>query len=63
MLLSGNTDCLDQFAFDIDIRENGVSTGTAPIINGCGEYTYEISSTGPGRNERRLVSYRCFRSR
>ncbi|WP_044103831.1 zinc metalloprotease, partial [Neolewinella persica] len=42
MLLVGNVACLDVFNFEITVQDNDPSNG--PIIDGCGSFTYSISS-------------------
>ncbi|TXF89114.1 hypothetical protein FUA23_11405, partial [Neolewinella aurantiaca] len=43
MILVGNVACLDAFGFEIIVQDSDPSNG--PIIDGCGEFNYMISST------------------
>jgi hypothetical protein len=45
MLLVGNVACLDVFNWDIVVQDSDPSNG--PIVDGCGSFTYSISSVDP----------------
>ncbi|MEO0731751.1 MAG: T9SS type A sorting domain-containing protein, partial [Bacteroidota bacterium] len=42
MLLRGDTECLDVFGFDIVVNDDDPSNG--PIVDGCGRFSYTITS-------------------